>query len=115
LKDRYRQRAWQAGKKISLAKAEPGAADDTRRKKLGRLLAEQDASRVVVQMLNRSILNDGSGMVQGSKSHSDYISSIEELRKVLIGVSKLKEVALTEALPELSDIGSDYSAEYSDD
>ena len=47
-------------------------------------------------MLNRSILHDGSGMVQGSKSHSDYISSIEELRKVLVGVSKPREVALIE-------------------
>ena len=43
----------------------------------------------MVKMLNKEMLNDGCGMQEGSKEHSEYLRSIEELRKVLVKVKKL--------------------------
>ena len=40
-------------------------------------------------MLNKEMLYDGCGMQEGSKEHSEYLRSIEELRKLSVKVNRL--------------------------
>ena len=86
LKVRLRQRALYARK---LAKKERGKGGDASSDKIEKLEEEEAASRIVVKMLNKEMLYDGCGMQEGSKEHSKYLRSIEELRTVLVKVNKL--------------------------
>ena len=69
------------------------------KKRIEKLEAEEAASRIVAKMINKEMLYDGCGMQEGSKEHSEYLRSIEELRQALVKVNRLSRAEV----PAVSD------------
>ena len=82
-----------------LAKKERGKGGDASSDKIEKLEEEEAASQIVAKMLNKEMLYDGCGMQEGSKEHSEYLRSIEELRAVLVKVNELSRAEV----PAVSD------------